>query len=244
MSGVETVNQTETSITLRWNEIAKDATYILKYENNGSVEELVLFLSEPTVNYTVSNLSAGVNYTFALITVFQDVNSTGFAFHISTGESPAYNFIILRVKLSFPHLAVFTPSCLNLDRVVNKPHYDLHLIFNTNFLFFKFEWHALYFLGITTLFTAFCLFFSPSVPPMVARVTVTNRTVSSLTLYWDRQMDKGWTYILEINGTHHSSDNTTINNLEPGTKYWFSVTTEFSGLRSMPYENYTVTSVS
>lgn len=120
----------------------------------------------------------------------------------------------------------------------------MHLVFKTIFVFFKFEWHSLYFLGITTLFHAFCLFFSPSVPPKVAHVTVTNRTVSSLTLTWDKQVDKGWTYILEINGTHYSFDNTTIKNLQPGTKYWFSVTTEFGGLRSMPYENYALTSVS
>lgn len=100
------------------------------------------------------------------------------------------------------------------------------------------------------VFSAFCLFFSPSVPPMVAKVTVTSRTVNSLTLSWDRQVDKNWTYILDINGTSHlvtarySSDNFPINNLESGTKYLFRVTTEFSGLRSTPYEGNTVTSVS
>lgn len=85
---------------------------------------------------------------------------------------------------------------------------------------------------------------------MVAKVTVTSRTASSLTLSWDRQADRSWTYILDINGTSHSvtgrypSDTFTINDLEPGTKYLFSVTTEFSGLRSTPYEGNTVTSAS
>lgn len=85
---------------------------------------------------------------------------------------------------------------------------------------------------------------------MVAKVTVTNRTVSSLTLSWDRQVDKNWTYILYINGISHSvtgeysSDNFTINYLQPGKEYLFTVTTEFSGLRSAPYEGNTFTSVS
>lgn len=85
---------------------------------------------------------------------------------------------------------------------------------------------------------------------MVAKVTVTSRTASSFTLSWDRQVDRSWTYILDINGASYSvtggypSDNFTINDLEPGTKYLFSVTTEFSGLTSTPYEGNTVTSAS
>lgn len=85
---------------------------------------------------------------------------------------------------------------------------------------------------------------------MVAEVTVTGRTVSSLTLFWERQVNKKWTYILDINGESssvsrgYSSDNFTVNYLEPGTKYLFSVTTVFSGLRSTPYEGTGVTSMS
>lgn len=85
---------------------------------------------------------------------------------------------------------------------------------------------------------------------MLAEVTVTGRTASSLTLFWERQVDKNWTYILDINGESHfvtgeySSDDFTISYLEPGTKYLFSVTTAFSGLRSTPYEGDTVTGMS
>lgn len=106
------------------------------------------------------------------------------------------------------------------------------------------------FFGTATLLSAFHSFFSPSVPPKVAHVNVTSRTTSSLTLSWDGQLDRGWTYSWKINGTPHpstprySSVNFTIKNLDPGTKYLFSVTREFGGLSSEPFEDFTVTSVS
>lgn len=125
-----------------------------------------------------------------------------------------------------------------------------NLFFYTNFYLSGFIDTTFISLVFQRCFLLSCLFFSPSVPPMVAQVTVTSRTVSSLTLSWDKQEDKNWTYILDINGASHpvtagySFDNFIINHLEPGTRYLFSVTTEFSGLRSSPYEGNTVTSVS
>lgn len=128
MSGVETINQTETSITVLWPTIARDTTYILEYENNGHVEERIP-PADKSVTHTVSNLSAGTNYTFTLVTVFEDVKSTALSFHNATGESPAFHFYRSESEINgFTLLDALQPSCLNVDKVVNKPHHNLHVI--------------------------------------------------------------------------------------------------------------------
>lgn len=81
---------------------------------------------------------------------------------------------------------------------------------------------------------------------MVTLVTVTSRTVTSLTLSWNTEEGKNWTYTLDINGGKLPVPcrNYTIESLQPGTAYTFSVTTVFHGLNSVAYEDFTVTSES
>lgn len=85
---------------------------------------------------------------------------------------------------------------------------------------------------------------------MVSLVNVSNRTPTSLTLSWNTEEDKDWTYILDINGkklpdaSRRGIVDIQIESLRPGTEYPFSVTTEFYGLNSTAYKNFTVTSKS
>lgn len=85
---------------------------------------------------------------------------------------------------------------------------------------------------------------------MVTLVTVTSRTVTSLTLSWKTEEGKNWTYTLDINETKlpvapgGSVVSITIGSLQPGTIYPFNVTTVFRGLHSTAYENFNLTSES
>lgn len=84
---------------------------------------------------------------------------------------------------------------------------------------------------------------------MVTLVNVTERSVTSLTLAWNVEVDKDWSYFLQINGEnvqinpHKSSDVWlhSSSSLQPGTEYPFTVITTFSGLNSSAYEDSTVT---
>lgn len=88
-----------------------------------------------------------------------------------------------------------------------------------------------------------------SVPTMVALVNVTERSVTSVTLQWNVDVEKNWNYTLQINGeTFQVPQNGSLNvvsqssqSLQPGTEYAFSVTTVFSGLKSTPYKGFIVT---
>lgn len=94
---------------------------------------------------------------------------------------------------------------------------------------------------------AFPLF--SSVPSMVTLVNVTERSVNSITLVWNVDVDKDWSYFLQINGENSSFRpnkardvlSHSVPSLQPGTEYPFSVITTFSGLNSSAYKDFTVT---
>lgn len=95
-------------------------------------------------------------------------------------------------------------------------------------------------------------FFSfSSVPSEVALVNVIERSVTSITLEWNVDVDKDWSYFLQINEQHlqfppNRSTNVvsySSHSLHPGTMYPFTVITSFSGLNSTAYEDFTVTGI-
>ncbi len=91
------------------------------------------------------------------------------------------------------------------------------------------------------------LFLFSLVPTMVELVTVTDRSVTSVTLEWTAVEGKGWSYNLEIDGEFLPFDSTesryTVSPLKPGTEYPFSVITTFFGLNSTAYMDFTVTGI-
>lgn len=94
----------------------------------------------------------------------------------------------------------------------------------------------------------FPLFLS-SVPSTVTSVSVTERDVTSISLEWNVDVDKEWSYFLQINGEtlplqpEESSSvlSRSVSSLQPGTEYPFSVITTFFGLNSTAYESFIVT---
>ncbi|XP_070846584.1 receptor-type tyrosine-protein phosphatase H-like isoform X7 [Chaetodon trifascialis] len=172
---VKVSTQTETSITLMWDKVKNISAYILQYDNNGSLKEESISDShqETSVTHEVSSLTAGTKYHFTLITVFADINSTGYTFDAVT------------------------------------------------------------------------------VPSMVTLVRVTERAVTSITLEWSVNVNKDWSYFLQMNGENlqlhpnRSRDvvSHSFTSLQPGTEYPFSVITMFSGLNSTAYKNFTLTAI-
>lgn len=88
-----------------------------------------------------------------------------------------------------------------------------------------------------------------SVPSTVTSVRVTERDVTSISLEWNVDVDKEWSYFLQINGGTlplHPNESSSVlshsvSSLHPGTEYPFSVITAFFGLNSTAYESFTVT---
>ncbi|XP_077359355.1 receptor-type tyrosine-protein phosphatase H-like isoform X2 [Festucalex cinctus] len=86
---VHVLTQTVSSITLSWSEVGASSTYILQYGNHSTAVEGTNSALSPksTVTHEVPSLVAGTKYNFTLITVFENITSTGFTFDAATVPS-------------------------------------------------------------------------------------------------------------------------------------------------------------
>ncbi|XP_008290291.1 uncharacterized protein LOC103364809, partial [Stegastes partitus] len=67
--------QTETSITLQWNKVNNDVSFIVLF--NGTETNISAPAGDGPVTHIVSSLTAGTEYTFTLFSVFENVRSSG-----------------------------------------------------------------------------------------------------------------------------------------------------------------------
>uniref|UniRef100_A0AAZ1XC79 Uncharacterized protein n=1 Tax=Oreochromis aureus TaxID=47969 RepID=A0AAZ1XC79_OREAU len=244
-------SQDETSITLEWRTVPNIDNYILAFNGKN------ISISNSTEEYTVSNLTDGTRYNFTLFTVFENVKSSGVNCIAVTAPKNVHNVTVTQnensITLTWEKVNDTLTYILEYDSgniVIGKNDMDGYttsgasvtcvvssLTAGTNYSF--------------TLFTVFenvnssgYNFSAPTVPPVVPWVSVTERFTNNITLEWEN-MNKAWQYQLQINGgvLHSSSVRIVVTSLQPGTKYDFSLTTMFAGLRSTPYTNFTVTAI-
>ncbi|XP_014878823.1 T-cell differentiation antigen CD6-like isoform X2 [Poecilia latipinna] len=73
--GFRASRQDETSITLQWNKINNNISFVLQF--NGTETFIRAPDGDGPVNHTVSSLTAGTKYTFTLFSEFENVRSSG-----------------------------------------------------------------------------------------------------------------------------------------------------------------------
>ena len=76
--------QDETSITLQWNKVNNNVSFILQF--NGTEINISAPVGGGPVTHTVSSLTAGTKYTFTLFSVFENVRSSGVNITAVTGK--------------------------------------------------------------------------------------------------------------------------------------------------------------
>ncbi|XP_072232269.1 C-type mannose receptor 2-like [Leuresthes tenuis] len=76
--------QDETSITLQWNKVNKNVSFVLQFD--GTETNIGAPDGDGAVTHTVSSLTAGTKYTFTLFSVFESVRSSGRQLTAVTGE--------------------------------------------------------------------------------------------------------------------------------------------------------------
>ncbi|XP_032439882.1 chitinase-like protein PB1E7.04c [Xiphophorus hellerii] len=86
--GFRASSQDETSITLQWNKINNKISFVLQF--NGTETFISAPEGDGPVNYTVSSLSPGTNYTFTLFSVFDNIRSRGVQLTAATASKNAY----------------------------------------------------------------------------------------------------------------------------------------------------------
>ena len=83
---VQSVNQTETSITLKWRKSNGLSSYVLNY--NGTNASVSASAGDAVIQ-VISNLTSMTRYSFTLFAVFDNISSSGMNYSAATG-----NFLI------------------------------------------------------------------------------------------------------------------------------------------------------
>ncbi|CAB1337822.1 unnamed protein product, partial [Coregonus sp. 'balchen'] len=257
-----TREQTETSLTLQWKKVEGEGiTYVLQF-NNGTNTTIPVSDTSETVTYTVSSLDAGTKYNFSIFTVFEKLPSNGY--NVLTITRP---LSVDRVNVTRQNETSVT---LQWNKVKGEGiTYELQFSNGTNNTIpvsdtSEIVTHTVSSLDAGTKYN-FSIFTviedirsigsklsAVTAPLNVEAVTATesHRTETSVTLEWKRPAygvssyvlqftDKGQIPIpiLEETVTH------TVQLLDVGKRYDFTLFTVFDGIWSSGESNFTVTKI-
>lgn len=79
--------QTEISITLKWEKVQNSSIYILRYDHNGSIEDIRINSTVGAwVTHEQSDLTPGTKYNFTIITKFEGSESPGYTVEAVTSK--------------------------------------------------------------------------------------------------------------------------------------------------------------
>ncbi|XP_036002506.1 tenascin-X [Fundulus heteroclitus] len=242
---VRTSEQTETSITLQWNKVNSNISFVLRF--NGTETNISTPDGDGPVNYTISSLTAGTKYTFMLFSVFENIRSSGVQLTAVTAPENAGGFISLRqdetsitlqwdqVNDNVSFILQYNEMQLNAGPPAGSGPHSLtvpNLTAGTRYLF--------------TLFSVFENVRSSGVS--IAAVTApenaegfraSEQNETSITLQWNK-VNNSISFVLQFNGTetHISAPdgdgpvNHTVSSLTAGTKYTFILYHVFMNVRS------------
>ncbi|XP_036969252.1 tenascin-X-like isoform X2 [Acanthopagrus latus] len=237
--------QDETSITLQWNKVNNNVSFILQF--NGTEINITAPVGGGPVTHTVSSLTAGTKYTFTLFSVFENVRSSGVNITAVTAPSNTDSFrsagqdetsITLqwnKVNNNVSFILQFNGTEINISAPVGGgpvTHTVSSLTAGTKYTF--------------TLFSVFENVKSSGVnitavtaPPNTDSFTSAGQDETSITLQWNK-VNNNVSFILQLNGTEINISapvgggpvTHTVSSLTAGTKYTFTLFSVFENVRS------------
>ncbi|XP_062300471.1 receptor-type tyrosine-protein phosphatase H-like [Scomber scombrus] len=237
--------QDETSITLQWNKVNNNTSFILQFD--GTEINITAPDGDGAVTHTVSFLTAGTKYTFTLFSVFENIRSSGVNITAVTAPQNAESLkstgqnetcITLqwnKVNNNTSFILQFDGTEINItapDGDGAVTHTVSSLTAGTKYTF--------------TLFSVFENIRSSGVnitavtaPPNTNSFTSTGQNETSITLQWNKVNDNT-SFILQFNGakiniTAPDGDGAvthTVSSLTAGTKYTFTLFSVFENIRS------------
>ncbi|XP_051542774.1 receptor-type tyrosine-protein phosphatase H [Myxocyprinus asiaticus] len=265
VKSVEVIARTEFDLTLQWNQVNTNYTYVLKFSNGTDTgSQITRSETDSVVTRTVLNLSAGTLYSFTLYTVFEGVSSRGFNFSsvtepsnvdsvsvmhrndtnmilqwnmVTNRDNNTYNYTLGYRKESWEK-TITIPSDENsviISNLIPASNYS----FTLYTLFENVTSNGYNFTNSTTL-------------SEVTQVRVTHRSQNQLTIEWDK-LNFNYTY----NYTLYQSDGKMVNftgsqsdvftyecsSLTPGTEYNFTLFTVVNNVKSSGYIFKNVTTI-
>ncbi|XP_054914099.1 receptor-type tyrosine-protein phosphatase H-like [Poeciliopsis prolifica] len=257
VASVSVETQSVNSITLKWDKVNDITTYRLQYKVNGSpvTKNINDAAGETFIQYVVSGLTAGTQYSFIVFTEANGVSSSGFSFSAATAPEN-----VVKVEVVTQSVNTIT---LQWDKVNDISTYKLEYEENgvpvmkeisdaAGETFVQYvvvdltagtQYNFTIFTQANGLNSSGFIFTAATAPENVANVSVETQSVNNITLKWDKVNDIS-TYRLEyeVNGSpviKDISDATgetfvqyVVSGLTAGTKYSFTVFTVANGVSS------------
>ncbi|XP_068162058.1 receptor-type tyrosine-protein phosphatase H-like [Antennarius striatus] len=254
---IKTVTQNETSITLQWEKVNGILSYKLSF--NGGEINVTASAENEKVTHTIPGLTSGTKYNFSVFALFKDIRSSGFHYTAVTAprnpercqsveqNETSITLLWRKVDAILTYRLLFNKREINVSAFAgqeNVTHTILDLKNGTNYNFSLFAlFENIGSKGVTCT--------AATVPSMVTDVRIDERSATRITLNWTVDVDKNWSYFLQMGGESlllhpikyenflvHS-----VTSLQPGKEHSFSVITTFSGLNSTAYKDFTPTTI-
>ncbi|XP_053541904.1 receptor-type tyrosine-protein phosphatase eta [Ictalurus punctatus] len=231
-------NKTTSSVSLTWNEPSGDRSYFTVNWAGGSVN-----ISSNTSNtsYTVTGLTAGVNYTFTVTAVAADGQTAGAPTQISAFTNPnaVTNLTVSNKTTSSVSLTWNEPPGNRSYFTVNWTDGSVNNSSNTSNTSYTVTGLTA---GVNYTFTVTAVAADGqtagaptqisvcTTPDVVSSLTVSNKTTSSVSLTWNgppgnrSYFTVNWTDGSVKNSSNTSSTSYTVTGLTAGVNYTFTVT--------------------
>ncbi|CAK6967910.1 uncharacterized protein LOC108888791 isoform X20, partial [Scomber scombrus] len=242
---LKTIKQDETSITLQWNKVNDNASFILQFD--GTEINITAPDGDGAVTHTVSSLTAGTKYTFTLFSVLDNVRSSGINITAVTAPPNTNSFTSTgqnetSITLQWNKVNNTTSFILQFDGTeinITAPDGDGALTHTVSSLT----------AGTTYTFTLFSVFdnirssgvniTAVTAPLNAESFRSIGQNETSITLQWNK-VNNTTSFILqfdgaEINITAPDGDGAvthTVSSLTAGTKYTFTLFSVFENIRS------------
>ncbi|KAM4536993.1 receptor-type tyrosine-protein phosphatase H-like [Odontesthes bonariensis] len=243
--GFRKSSQNETSITLQWNQVNNNVSFVLQF--NGAETNISAADGDGAVTHTVSSLTAGTKYTFTLFSVFENVRSSGLQLTAVTAPINTQSFrpsaqnetsITLQwnqVNNNVSFVLQFNGAETNIsapDGDGAVTHTVSSLTAGTKYTF--------------TLFSVFENVRSSGLQLTAATAPINTQSFrpsaqneTSITLQWNK-VNNNVSFVLQFNGTETNISapdgdgavTHTVSSLTAGTKYTFTLFSVFENVRS------------
>uniref|UniRef100_A0A096M0D2 Fibronectin type-III domain-containing protein n=1 Tax=Poecilia formosa TaxID=48698 RepID=A0A096M0D2_POEFO len=241
-TGLVSLNETESSITLQWNRVNNVNSFILQF--NGNERRIAAPAGNGPVTHTVSSLSAETKYTFRLFSEFENIRSSGVQLIAGT-EIVAKNVFDVKaisqtetsITLQWSRLNNIVSFVIQYDgreMSVGAPSGNGAVSVTVSSLTAATKYTFTIFAVVGNVRDRGVQFTAATAPPDPTGLVSLNETESSITLQWNRVNNVN-SFILQFNGNErriaapagNGPVTHTVSSLSAGTKYTFRLFSEF-----------------
>ncbi|XP_036002928.1 uncharacterized protein LOC118565937 [Fundulus heteroclitus] len=203
---VRVSEQNETSITLQWNKVSSNTSFVLQF--NGTETNISAPDGDGPVNHTVSFLSAGTKYTFMLCSVFENIRSSGVQLSAVTAPKNAEAVRVSEqnetsITLQWNKVSSNTSFVLQFNGTetnISAPDGDGPVNHTVSFLSAGTKYTFMLCSVFENIRSSGVQLSAVTAPKNAEAVRVSEQNETSITLQWNK-VSSNTSFVLQFNGT-------------------------------------------